>query len=174
MHFIPTFLFFSFPLKGIAPITVVTHRDILYTEEQCENALFEASAASGSSRSHTFFVANYTKDRPKRDPETERMIFDILHSALLTAERTVKIMKQKIKDEEEDDMKRLLEGTCVSGLVAPDSQDGKQCVIHPGWGGGEMMRLLEGSSVSGQVAPDSPDGKQGVIHPGWGGVDAPA
>jgi len=93
-RFIPT-SFFYFPQKGIAPVTVVTHRDTLNTEEECENALFEASAATGSSPSHTFFVANYTKDRPKRDPETEHLIFDILHFELLMAERAVKIRNKK-------------------------------------------------------------------------------
>ena len=54
--------------KGIAPITVVTHRDTMETEEECENALYEASAATGSSPSHTFFVANYTKKEQRTQP----------------------------------------------------------------------------------------------------------
>ena len=118
--------FFFASTKGIAPITVVTHRDTLTTEEECENALYEASAATGSSPSHTFFVSNYCKDNSKRNPETERMTFDILHYALLTAERAVKIMKQKQRNEEEDEMMRALEGTNVSGQVAPDSAEGNQ------------------------------------------------
>ena len=124
-----SFVFFA-STKGIAPITVVTHRDTLTTEEDCENALYEASAATGSSPSHTFFVSNYCKDNSKRNPETERMTFDILHYALLTAERAVKIMKQKQRNEEEDEMMRALEGTNVSGQVAPDSADGnrKTCI----------------------------------------------
>ena len=73
------------------------------TEEECENAFYEASAATGSSPSHTFFVANYCKDNSIPNPETERMIFDILHCALLTAETAVKIMKQKQRNEEEDE-----------------------------------------------------------------------
>lgn len=111
--------------KGIAPITVVTHRDTLSTDEECENALYEASAATGSSPSHTFFVANYTREKSNRDPKIERMIFDILHYALLTAERAVKIMKQKERNKEEDETLRALSGTSVSGQVAPDSADGK-------------------------------------------------
>ena len=110
-------------LKGIWPITVVTHRDKL-KEEECENALFEASAATGSSPSHTFFVTNYTKKNSERSPETERMTFDILHYALLTAERAVKIMKQQQKNKEEDEMMHALEGTSISGHVPPDSADG--------------------------------------------------
>ena len=84
-------------------------------------------------------MANYTKVRPKRDPETERMTFDILHYALLTAERAVKIMKQKIKNKEEDEMMRLLEGTTVSGQVAPATPDGKQCDIQLRWGEGYFL-----------------------------------
>lgn len=109
--------------RGIAPITVVTHRDTLSTDEECENALYEASAATGSSPSHTFFVANYTREKSNRDPKIERMIFDILHYALLTAERAVKIMKQKERNKEEDETLRALSGTSVSGQVAPDSAD---------------------------------------------------
>ena len=88
--------------KGIAPITVVTHRDKLTNEEECENALYEASAATGSSPSHTFFEGNYMKNNSKGNEETERMTFDILHYALLTAEKAVKIMKLQQRNKEED------------------------------------------------------------------------
>ena len=57
------------------------------------------------------------------------MTFDILHYALLTAERAVKIMKQKQRNKEDDEMMRALEGTNVSGQVAPDSADGNQETI---------------------------------------------
>ena len=76
-------------------------------------------------------MANYTKDNNIRNPETERMTFDILHYALLTAERAVKIMKQKQRNEEEDEMMRALEGTNVSGHVAPDSAEGNQQALFP-------------------------------------------
>ena len=68
---------------------------------------------------------NYTKDKKKRNPKIERMTFDILHYALMTAERAVKIMKQKEKNKREDEMMKALEGVTVSGQVAPDSADGK-------------------------------------------------
>ena len=114
------------PTKGIAPITVVTHRDVLRTEEECENALYAASAATGSLPSDTFLLTNYCRDNSKRNPVTERMVFDILHCALLKAETAVKIMKQKQRNEEEYEKKRALEGTNVSGQVAPDSAEGDQ------------------------------------------------
>ena len=117
---------FSFRFtKGIAPITVVTHRDTLDTEEECKDALDEASAATGSSTSHTFFVWNYTKENKERNPKIEKMAFDILHYVLMTAERAVKIMKQKEKNKKEDEMMKALDGVTVSGQVAPDSADGK-------------------------------------------------
>lgn len=52
------------------------------------------------------------------------MAFDILHYALMTAERAVKIMKQKEKNKQEDEMMKALEGVTFSGQVAPDSKDG--------------------------------------------------
>ena len=79
----------------------MTHHDKLKSQEECENALHQASAATGSSLEHTFFIRNYTKDNSKRNPETERMIFDILHCALLTAEKAVKVMKQREMEEDE-------------------------------------------------------------------------
>lgn len=91
---------FFLPTLGLAPITVVTHRDKLNSQQECENALRQASAATGSSSDHTFFVHNYTRHNSKRNPETERMIFDILHWALLTAEKAVKVMKQRKMEED--------------------------------------------------------------------------
>ena len=123
MHFLK--LPFFLRQIGIAPITVVTHHDKLKNKEDCDNAKYEASAATGSAPGHVFFVANYTKENSTRHPETERMTFDILHFALLSAERAVKIMKQKLKNEEEDRMMRALEGVSVKEQVAPDSADGK-------------------------------------------------
>lgn len=109
--------------NGIAPITVITHRDTLQTEDDKKDAFDEASAATGSSPSHTFFMWNYTKDNKERNPQIEQMTFDVLHYALMTAERAVKIMKQKEKNKREDEMMKALEGVTVSGQVAPDSAD---------------------------------------------------
>ena len=65
------------------------------TEDQEKDAFDEVSAATGSSPSHTFVIWNYTKENKERNPKIERMTFDILHYALKTAERAVKIMKQQ-------------------------------------------------------------------------------
>ena len=53
------------------------------------------------------------------------MTFDILHYALITAERAVKQMKIRERNKREDDMMRARRGMSVSGQVAPDSPDGK-------------------------------------------------
>ncbi|KAK3740559.1 hypothetical protein QZH41_014949 [Actinostola sp. cb2023] len=98
---------------GISPVTIVTHRDTLHTQEECDSALEFASAATGSSRSHTFFVANYCPANPGPDVNTELQIFDILHFAILTAERYVKIAKQQKRNREEDEMQKALENTSI-------------------------------------------------------------
>ncbi|XP_031570347.1 uncharacterized protein LOC116304714 [Actinia tenebrosa] len=94
--------------RGLSPVTVVTHRDTLRTQEDRNNALESASAATGSSRSHTFFVANYCPNNPGPNVETELEIFDILHFAILTAERYVKIAKQQKKNKEMDEIEKAL------------------------------------------------------------------
>ena len=120
----PNSLFLS--LTGIAPITVVTHCDKLESEEEREEALEAAYIATNSSPSHTFLTWNYTKNNStERNLEIERMIFDILHYALITAERAVKQMKSRERNEREDDLMRALEGMSVSG---PDSPDGNMSV----------------------------------------------
>ena len=93
----PTVVFFFFHTLGVAPIT---HRDKLKSKEECGNPLRQASATTGSSSDHTFFVHNYTKDNSKGNPETECMVFDILHCAQLTAEKAVKVMKQREMEED--------------------------------------------------------------------------
>ena len=84
-----------------------------------------AYKATYSSPSHTFLTCNYTKNHSERNLEIERTTFDILHYALITAERAVKQMKHQERNKRVDDMMRALRGMSVSGLVAPDSPDGK-------------------------------------------------
>ena len=99
----------------------MTHHDKLKSQEECENALRQASAATGSSSDHTFFVHNYTRHNSKRNPETERMIFDILHCALLTAEKAVKVMKQREMEEDEKALNSV-EGNIT---LRPDTADSR-------------------------------------------------
>lgn len=49
------------------------------------------------------------------------MTFDILHYALITAERAVKQMKHRERNKREDEMMKALQSVTVSGHVAPDA-----------------------------------------------------
>ena len=80
---------------------------------------------TNSSPSHTFLTWNYTEDNSERNPEIERIIFDILHYTLITAERAVRQMKNQERNQGEDEMMKALKGMSVSRQVAPDSPDGK-------------------------------------------------
>jgi len=100
---------------------VVTHRDTL-RDDQCEAALELASAATGSSPRQTFFVANYCPANPGPNVNTELQIFEILHFALMTAERYVKIAKQQKRNKEEDKMQRALENTKIGSPSAIDKK----------------------------------------------------
>ena len=68
---------------------------------------------------------NYTKENKERNPEIERMTFDILHNVLVAAERAVKIMKQKEKNKQEDELMKALEGLKTSENVVPDFAEGQ-------------------------------------------------
>lgn len=118
-------------LKGIAPVTVITHLDAraLQDEEHYEDVLNEALAATGSYLRDTFFMLNYTEDNNERNPEIEKMALDILDCALMNAERAVQIMKEKEKYKQEGEMIKALEGVTVSGQVSPGPAD--VCVFFP-------------------------------------------
>ena len=63
-----------------------------------QDVLNEAAAATGSNLRDTFFISNYTEDHEERNPEIEKIAFDILDCALMSAERAVQIMKEKEKN----------------------------------------------------------------------------
>ncbi|XP_031570340.1 uncharacterized protein LOC116304710 [Actinia tenebrosa] len=94
---------------GLSPVAVVTHRDTLHTQEECDNALESASAATGSSRSHTFFVANYCPNNPGPNVETELEIFEILRVALFNSEKYVANAKQRRNEKIEVEIKKALD-----------------------------------------------------------------
>ena len=50
------------------------------------------------------------------------MTFKILHNALVTAERAVKIIKQREKNKQEDEMAEALERINISGQVPLDGK----------------------------------------------------
>ncbi|KAI8510462.1 hypothetical protein Bbelb_113780 [Branchiostoma belcheri] len=91
--------------RGIAPITVITHHDMI-GEDQEDDILAKASAATGSARDHTFFVTNYHVDKKERDYTTEIEAMKVMRSALNVAERYVKIHKQQEQYKRESEAKK--------------------------------------------------------------------
>ena len=104
---------------------MVTRCDELRSEEEKEETWENAYIATNSSPSHTFLTWNYTEDNTERNPEIERIIFDILHYTLVTAERAVRQMKNQERNKREDEMMKALKCMSVGRQVAPDSPNGK-------------------------------------------------
>ncbi|XP_070550188.1 uncharacterized protein [Ptychodera flava] len=88
--------------KGIAPITILTHKDKLLEEnpDKLQEAVERASTATGSSLTHTFFITNYigTEDQ---NPDIELDVCKVLNFALAMGERYVKFAKHDEKKEKE-------------------------------------------------------------------------
>lgn len=80
--------------QGMTVITVVTHQDKVDLN-QYESVLEAASRATGSPANQTRFISNYTVDNCPRVPDTEEQVVKVLQYALLAAERSVKISKQR-------------------------------------------------------------------------------
>ena len=79
------------------PVTVVTHGDKLGTEEERREILNTARSITRRPLFHTFLVSNYTEESNDRSLETESAILDILHCALMEAEKGLIVMKQREK-----------------------------------------------------------------------------
>ncbi|CAH1267099.1 Hypp3687 [Branchiostoma lanceolatum] len=88
--------------RGIAPVTVVTHVDQVKDESQLDQIKTKASAATGSSPSHVFFIQNYHPEHNERDFNIELRAMEILNFALVVGERYVKIHKQQQQYEAEE------------------------------------------------------------------------
>ena len=58
-----------------------------------------ASRAIGSAIDRTFFIANYTHEKDEKSFVVERTALDILDFALLSAERFIRIKKQREKNQ---------------------------------------------------------------------------
>ena len=82
-------------------MTVITYLDMLKDEEDKNNAFDMASWATGSSSERTFFIANYTYENNQKSSAVERTALDILDFALLSAERFIRITKQREKNQME-------------------------------------------------------------------------
>lgn len=86
---------------GYAPVTVITYLDKLRDDEDKSNAFDMASWAIGSSSERTFFISNYTHTSSDTSLTVERTALDILDFALLSAERFIRIKKQREKSQRE-------------------------------------------------------------------------
>ena len=82
-------------------MTVITYLDKLRDEEDKSNAFDMASWAIGSSSERTFFISNYTHTSSDTSMTVERTALDILDFALLSAERFIRIKKQREKNQRE-------------------------------------------------------------------------
>jgi len=86
---------------GYAPVTVITYLDKLKDEEDKEEAFEQASWATGSPGSRTYFIANYLHVDSEQSFEVDRAALDILDSVLLSAESFIQIRKQREKNQME-------------------------------------------------------------------------
>lgn len=80
-------------------MTVITYLDKLTDESDKENAFDMASWATGSSSQRTYFIANYTQEQSEKSFAVDRAALDILDSALMSAERYIRICKQREKNQ---------------------------------------------------------------------------
>ena len=85
-------------------MTVITYLDKLNDKEEKDEAFDQASWATGSSSEKTYFIANYTHANEKRSDTVDRAALDILDSVLLSAERFIRIRKQREKNKMERDV----------------------------------------------------------------------
>ena len=82
-------------------MTVITYLDKLKDKEDKDEAFDQASWATGSSSEKTYFIANYTHAKEKLSDTVDRAALDILDSVLLSAERFIRIRKQREKNKME-------------------------------------------------------------------------
>lgn len=100
----------SIHLTGYAPVTALTFLDKLTAEEKETDATYKmAQRTTGSSRQTTFFITNYTtRKHDKTSCEVDRAAFDILDSALVSAERFIQFRMQR-------EQNQLEKGVVVEG-----------------------------------------------------------
>ncbi|PFX19115.1 hypothetical protein AWC38_SpisGene16499 [Stylophora pistillata] len=81
--------------NGIVPVTVVSLMDRLHSIEDYRENLLNASEATGSSLSHTFWMPTYPTRNTPCNLAIVRSSFDILDIVLASAENMVKFWKLK-------------------------------------------------------------------------------
>ena len=82
-------------------MTVITYLDKLKDKEDKDEAFDQASWATGSSNEKTYFITNYTHAKDKKSDAVDQAALDILDSVLLSAERFIRIRKQREKNKME-------------------------------------------------------------------------
>ena len=82
-------------------MTVITYLDKLKDEKEKDDAFDQASWATGSPCEKTYFIANYTHAKAEQSDAVDRAALDILDSVLLSAERFIRIRKQREKNKME-------------------------------------------------------------------------
>ena len=82
-------------------MTVITFLDKLKSDEDKSKAFDMASRLIGSSSERTFFISNYTHGSNDTSMTVERTALDILDFSLLSAERFIRIKKQREKNQME-------------------------------------------------------------------------
>lgn len=82
-------------------MTVITYLDKLKDKDDKDEAFDQASWATGSSNEKTYFITNYTHAKAKQSDAVDRAALDILDSVLLSAERFIRIRKQREKNKME-------------------------------------------------------------------------
>ena len=75
--------------------------DMLKTEDLKKKVSDEAGLATGGPGGSTYFITNYTHDNNKTSFAVERTAFDILDSALISAESFIRIRKQQERNQME-------------------------------------------------------------------------
>ena len=110
----------SIHLTGYAPVTAITFLDRLKPKEKEKDTAYKmAQRTTGSSRQTTFFITNYTtRERDKKSYEVDRAAFDILDSALLSAERFIQFRMQREQNQLEKEV--VVEGNVLyfSALIS--------------------------------------------------------
>ena len=91
-------------LSGYAPVTVLTQQHRLRDREDVDKVFQEASLATGSSSEDIYFIDNYEHAKAEQSEAVDRAALSILDSALLSAERFIRISKQREKNEMDRDV----------------------------------------------------------------------
>ena len=101
-------------------MTVITYLDMRQNEGDKGKAFDITSRAIFNASERAFFIANYTHEKDEKSFVVERTALDILHFALLSAERFIRIKKQR----EKNHMQRKVAAGGEMRIIADESWRG--------------------------------------------------